>query len=470
MNRHLVILLRKLTRRTPRAAFRFFLILTDALLLWLALRLGYSLRFYWEGLTHIFPVTKGIPPLEIYYRLELVGIAAFLFCFSLMGMYKRLNLPALDELIRLFYAILFGLGVIMAAAFIDRAAEYSRLVLAISSSLALVLVFSSRETVKLSYGWLVTNILEPQNVLVLGSGRMSKSIIQLLRRHPELRPQQETIREPAALKQYIRHHHVQEVFVGEPDIPHKTLIAMAEICDSFKIPFRIVPDVLELRMGEVIVDDSLGLPTFQIKPVSLHGWTFFFKRLTDVFLASVVLSVFTLPLLFIAMLIKLDSAGPIFYKQPRMGHRRRPFYFFKFRSMRNDADRFLDELKKKSERSGPVFKMKDDPRVTHIGRFLRRYSLDEMPQIINVLRGEMSLVGPRPQVLWEASAYDEWARKRLNVLPGITGLWQISGRAQLSYEQMIELDIYYIEHWSPGLDLKIMLRTIPAVLEGKGAY
>jgi lipopolysaccharide/colanic/teichoic acid biosynthesis glycosyltransferase len=114
--------------------------------------------------------------------------------------------------------------------------------------------------------------------------------------------------------------------------------------------------------------------------------------------------------------------------------------------------------------------MKDDPRVTRIGKWLRKYSLDEVPQIINVLKGQMSLVGPRPQVLWEASAYDEWAKKRLNVLPGITGLWQVSGRAQLSYEQMIDLDIYYIEHWSPGLDLRILLKTIPTILLSHGAY
>jgi len=135
-----------------------------------------------------------------------------------------------------------------------------------------------------------------------------------------------------------------------------------------------------------------------------------------------------------------------------------------------NADDLLQKLKEKSDRKGPVFKMKNDPRITLIGGFLRRYSLDEVPQLINVLRGEMSLVGPRPQVLWEASVYDEWAKKRLNVLPGITGLWQVSGRAELTYEEMIELDIYYIEHWSPGLDIKILLRTIPAVLLAKGAY
>jgi len=153
-----------------------------------------------------------------------------------------------------------------------------------------------------------------------------------------------------------------------------------------------------------------------------------------------------------------------------MGYRSQTFNFYKFRTMVTDADILLEQFKAKSERKGPVFKMANDPRITKIGKVLRRYSLDELPQLINVLRGEMSLVGPRPQVLWEAAAYDDWAKRRLRVLPGITGLWQVSGRAALSYEEMIELDIYYIENWSPGLDFQILYKTIPAVFSKKGAY
>jgi lipopolysaccharide/colanic/teichoic acid biosynthesis glycosyltransferase len=138
--------------------------------------------------------------------------------------------------------------------------------------------------------------------------------------------------------------------------------------------------------------------------------------------------------------------------------------------MVKNAEALLEELKTKSDRPGPVFKMKRDPRITSVGRFLRRFSIDEVPQLLNVLRGDMSLVGPRPQVLWETQYYNEWAKKRLNVLPGITGLWQVSGRAELTYEEMIELDIYYIEHWSLGLDVKIILKTLPAVFFGDGAY
>ena len=175
-------------------------------------------------------------------------------------------------------------------------------------------------------------------------------------------------------------------------------------------------------------------------------------------------------LLIILVLIKIDSPGPYLYRHKRVGYRGRYFDFYKFRTMVANADVLLAKLQNQSDRQGPVFKMTNDPRVTKFGRFLRRFSIDELLQLFNVLKGDMSLVGPRPQVLWEAAAYDDWAKRRLRVLPGITGLWQVSGRANLSYEEMIELDIYYIENWTPGLDIKILLKTVPAIFGKTGAY
>ena len=192
--------------------------------------------------------------------------------------------------------------------------------------------------------------------------------------------------------------------------------------------------------------------------------------MSDVFLSFLILSALWPLMALIVVMIRLDSQGEILYHHKRMGYRGRVFNFYKFRTMVINADELLEKFKAQSERKGPVFKMENDPRITKVGKLLRRYSLDELPQIFNVLKGEMSLVGPRPQVLWEASAYDDWAKRRLRVLPGITGLWQVSGRASLSYEEMIELDIYYIENWSLGLDIEILLRTIPAVFSRRGAY
>ncbi len=172
----------------------------------------------------------------------------------------------------------------------------------------------------------------------------------------------------------------------------------------------------------------------------------------------------------IALLIRLDSPGPVLFKQKRVGKDGREFWFYKFRSMVSDAEGLRHQLEIHNERSGPVFKMRNDPRVTRTGRVLRKFSLDELPQLLNVLKGEMSLVGPRPALPQETARYTPRQRQRLICLPGVTGLWQVSGRASLSFERSIELDLYFIEHQSLGLYLRILLMTVPAVLRAEGAY
>ena len=174
-------------------------------------------------------------------------------------------------------------------------------------------------------------------------------------------------------------------------------------------------------------------------------------------------------LLIVAALIKLTSHGPVFFTQERVGLRGRRFRLAKFRTMEADAEQRLEELKEMNEADGPVFKMKNDPRVTPLGRFLRRSSIDEVPQLWNVLRGEMSLVGPRPPIASEVAKYEIWQRRRLSMRPGLTCLWQVSGRSELGFDKWMKLDLEYIDHWSLGLDLLILLKTIPAVLTGRGA-
>ena len=223
-------------------------------------------------------------------------------------------------------------------------------------------------------------------------------------------------------------------------------------------------------MGEVTVDDSLQLPILHLKPLSLHGLRYFVKRTFDLTMCLLILSVLFIPFLILSILIVLDSRGGVFFVQERVGFKEKRFKCYKFRTMSVDAEKQLDEMNLKSFRGGPAFKMKGDPRVTRTGRWIRKFSLDEFGQLINILRGEMSWIGPRPQVLAEAQGNPEWARKRYRILPGITGLWQVSGRADLPYEDMMRLDIYYLENWSPALDLKILLKTLPVVLGAKGAY
>jgi lipopolysaccharide/colanic/teichoic acid biosynthesis glycosyltransferase len=174
--------------------------------------------------------------------------------------------------------------------------------------------------------------------------------------------------------------------------------------------------------------------------------------------------------LLIALAVKLSSSGPVFYRDSRIGVNEREFEMLKFRTMYQDADRGLGTLEASNEAEGALFKIRRDPRVTPVGRFLRRFSLDEVPQVLNVLRGEMSLVGPRPLPLRDYELLDAWHRKRYLVLPGMTGLWQISGRSNLGFDDLVRLDFYYLENWSIWMDISILLKTIPAVISGRGAY
>jgi exopolysaccharide biosynthesis polyprenyl glycosylphosphotransferase len=233
---------------------------------------------------------------------------------------------------------------------------------------------------------------------------------------------------------------------------------------------RVVPDLFQLSLTHVDFDDIGGIPLMGLREARIPRAGRFIKRALDFVLALLGLLVSAPLSLLVALAVKLDSPGPAIFKQQRVGEGGRPFYIHKFRSMRDGAEEQQEELRSRNEASGPLFKIKADPRVTRLGPFLRRRSLDEIPQLWNVLRGEMSIVGPRPGLPSEVAQYQAWHRQRLEVPPGITGLWQVSGRSDLSFDEMCLLDIYYIENWSLGLDLTIMLRTIPRVLFGEGAY
>jgi lipopolysaccharide/colanic/teichoic acid biosynthesis glycosyltransferase len=190
----------------------------------------------------------------------------------------------------------------------------------------------------------------------------------------------------------------------------------------------------------------------------------------DIFVSAGIVLVATPLWLLTALAVKLGSPGPVFYRDQRVGLGEREFGMFKFRSMYTDAGERQAGLEGANEASGPLFKIKDDPRVTRVGRFLRRYSIDELPQILNVLRGEMSLVGPRPLPLRDYVMLEGWHRKRYLVLPGMTGLWQVSGRIELTFDDLVRLDFYYLENWSIWLDISILAKTLPAVLARRGAY
>jgi exopolysaccharide biosynthesis polyprenyl glycosylphosphotransferase len=228
-----------------------------------------------------------------------------------------------------------------------------------------------------------------------------------------------------------------------------------------------LPEVLTTRLSVLPIGGVIAL---SVRSVRLSGPQALAKRLFDIVVSGTVL-LLTLPVfLVIAAAIKLSSPGPVFYRQQRIGKQGNPFTLLKFRTMVDGADVMLDLLVAANEADGPLFKIRNDPRVSRVGRYMRRWSLDELPQLLNVLRGDMSLVGPRPPLAHEVARYEDWQLDRLEVRPGITGLWQVSGRSDLSFSEMVRLDLFYIENWSLAYDMFILIKTIPAVASSRGAY
>jgi exopolysaccharide biosynthesis polyprenyl glycosylphosphotransferase len=272
------------------------------------------------------------------------------------------------------------------------------------------------------------------------------------------------------LPQVVAQRDVHHVIVALPAWQNKHLPRIVEMCHQLGVPFQIVPDFHELSFDRVTIQELRGVPLIGLRENVIRGWNYAVKRALDVGLVVVTLPLWGMLSLFIMLLIRLDSPGPVIFRQTRLGRKERPFEFLKFRTMVTNAEELKAELMEYNENAGPHFKIKHDPRCTRVGRVLRRTSLDEIPQLWNVLRGEMSLVGPRPAVPEEVAQYEPWHRRRMEVMPGCTGLWQATGRSNTTFDEMVRLDIYYAEHWSVWFDLKILLLSIPAVVLGRGAY
>jgi exopolysaccharide biosynthesis polyprenyl glycosylphosphotransferase len=276
--------------------------------------------------------------------------------------------------------------------------------------------------------------------------------------------------EPGNLPRTLAEHTVDELIVAEADFDDRELLEMVDLAHRRGVRIRLAPTTTELLTQRADYIPGQGVPLFELRPPAFVGTDWIVKRGFDLVVSSLIVIVGIPVWLAIAAAIKLTSKGPILYRDRRVGLNEREFDMLKFRTMRHDAAALQAELEAENEAAGALFKMRDDPRVTKVGSFLRRFSLDEVPQVLNVLRGSMSLVGPRPLPIRDYRLLEDWHRKRYLVLPGMTGLWQIAGRSDLEFDDLVRLDFYYLENWSIWLDISILLRTIPAVVAGKGAY
>jgi exopolysaccharide biosynthesis polyprenyl glycosylphosphotransferase len=272
------------------------------------------------------------------------------------------------------------------------------------------------------------------------------------------------------LPEVLEGHRVDEVVIADPDFPQKQAVELVDQCHQRGVRVRIAPSTMEILVhrGEFVPGQSV--PLFELKPPVFEGVDFLLKRTFDVVGATLLMLVLSPVLVAIALAIKISSRGPAFYASIRPGIGGAPFSCWKFRTMYRDADQRQADLESSNEASGALFKIKDDPRMTPVGRLLRRFSLDELPQLWNVVTGRMSLVGPRPLPLRDYERLEDWHKKRYLVLPGITGLWQISGRSELDFDDLVRLDFLYLERWSVFMDLSILVKTVPAVLTRRGAF
>lgn len=323
-----------------------------------------------------------------------------------------------------------------------------------------------------------TWLRDMQNVLIVGSGKLGRRIAHQLREHPEFgrcvtgfldarHPHDpDVIGGPSDLARLARAHFVDEVILVPP-YDREMVGRIMRAARLLRLNVKLAPDLFDCGPAQK-TEFIGGIPLISLHEEQLPVAGLRAKRTLDVLLAGSALCVLSPFLALIAFLIKLDSAGPLLYSAPRAGRKGRPFRCYKFRTMVQNADDLKDDLRQQNQRRGPTFKIARDPRVTRVGRWLRRYSLDELPQLWNVLKGEMSLVGPRPHPLDDFSAYTIEHLPRLDVTPGLTGLWQVTARQDSSFQVGMNLDVEYIRTWSLALDLRILLKTAGAVWQGSG--
>jgi exopolysaccharide biosynthesis polyprenyl glycosylphosphotransferase len=318
-----------------------------------------------------------------------------------------------------------------------------------------------------------------RNAILVGTGSHIEAVAHALKGseiHPigfiSLLPRPDNgLKNLGSLDDIERHFEsVDEVLITDPDFPQERALALIDTCHRHGIRVRVAPSTMEILMDRVEFVPGQTLPLFELKPPVFDGIDFVLKRTFDAVGATLLLVLLSPFLLVFAVLVKLTSRGPVLYRSKRPGIGGRTFDCFKFRTMYQNAEELQPELEPHNEVGGAIFKMREDPRVTPIGRFLRRWSFDELPQLWNVLRGQMSLVGPRPLPMRDYERLEDWHRKRYLVLPGMTGLWQVSGRSELDFDELVRLDFLYLERWSIFLDLSILLKTIPAVIRARGAW
>jgi exopolysaccharide biosynthesis polyprenyl glycosylphosphotransferase len=466
-------------RREYRILYRF-VALTDVASIAAAMLVAYWIRF---GI--------GVPADDFLYLL-LGTPFVILAIHASFHLYEAYRYTPAEEFRRLVLAIVLGIASLMLLSFWFQS-NLSRMWVGLSLGLSLVLGLLSRRS---WHRWMGRQRQRGRlafDTLVVGNNREGRHLVDQMARRPiGFRPvgivavgddpdDASVIDLTAArsvpvvgradeLRALIERTGAECVFVASSAIASEDMRPIAEAVRLSGVEVRITATLPEVLASRLSVQPLGGITALSLRPVRLTGTQMVAKLTFDILLAGLLLIVLAPLLAAIALAIRTTSPGPVLFRQQRVGLRGRPFTMLKFRTMGLGADAMVDDLRAARGVDDVMFKLADDPRVTRVGRFLRRYSLDELPQLLNVVRGEMSLVGPRPPLPEEVTRYEPWQFDRLEVPPGITGLWQVSGRADLSFDDCVRLDVFYIENWSLAYDLYILGRTIPILLSSRGAY
>jgi len=464
-------------------AFTLALIPLDLFALFSAGVAAYYSRFY-PAFTSIRPVLFNLT-LQQYLLIISSTMPIWLFVFAPAGLYSIRRKPLAKELTRVVLATSASMATIFAVLFFSRTLFDSRFIALAAWVCAIVFVGLGRMILRGLERSLMEFGIGVHCVGVIGSSETAQDLIRLFKTNPRLGfrvvEQTDTFSENTAkkFKQLLAKNVLDDVILADPEASKKTVLDLIAFTDEEHIGFRYSADLFAAAVGKSVFHMYAGIPIIEVQKTPLDGWGAIYKRLFDI-VGSLFLITLTSPIMILtAIAIKLDSRGPVFFSKmddaspsKRIGQGGKPFRYFKFRSMipGTHTMRYKELSEKDSRKGSPLVKIQNDPRITQVGSFIRTFSIDELPEFFLVLKGDMSLVGPRPHLPEEVAKYKPEHKRVLTIKPGITGMAQISGRADLDFDEEVRLDTYYIEHWSPWFDFYILLKTPFVVIFRKGAY
>ncbi len=424
-------------------------------------------------------------PLLLYIQLISIVSAVIIVIFALQGLYAmRVTRRILDEWSRIFSGITIGLMLVILYMFLSAELFQSRFILLSAYVIGLIFVISARYSVRLLQRSMLNRGFGVHNVMLVGNGRYAAQLANIFRKNPQLGYR--IVGTPdlvrwEELRKIYSNKGIDEIIQTDPTMPEDDLLLLLDFAERYKIDFKYIPNLFETHAANVKYRQIGGVPVVELGRTPLDGWGRIAKRVLDLTGAMFGLILFSPILLLTALAIKLDTAGPVLYKQTRLGRNKASFAMYKFRSMGLEyctgdayggkvAEHYEKKLRaERNQRPGPLFKMRNDPRITKIGRIIRRWRIDELPQFLNVLRGEMSLLGPRPHLPQEVARYSKHHEALFTIKPGMSGMAQVNGNAGLTFDQEASLDLAYIETWSLRLDIILLLKTFLLLKRDKNA-